>query len=115
MTSDPPMADAGDHPDEPTPHWHAHHVPKPGGAVVAGLCCYEVAATTINRALDDDLLPTVTGFVARFGWGRVFHRVFLLGAMGAMWGGLLTGAAGFTLLARRVVRRAVPGPTDPSG
>lgn len=62
---------------------------------MAGIAVYEVAAVTINSALELDLLPTITGSLQRFRWGRLFGKLAAVGILAAMWA--LVAAAAATL------------------
>jgi hypothetical protein len=80
-------------------------VPAPAGAVVGAACLYEVVAITVNAALDEDVLPSVTTYLTRFHWRSFFHRLLIIGMLAGMWTTLVSGAAVITQVARRAARR----------
>jgi hypothetical protein len=80
------------------------YVPAPAGAVVGAVCVYEVVAITVNAALDDDVLPSVTTYLTRFHWRSFVHRLLVLGLLAGMWATLVSAAAVLTQVARRAAR-----------
>jgi hypothetical protein len=91
----------GDLPHEPA----LHHVPSPGGSFVAAIAAYEVVAVTVNRALDLDVLPSVTTAVRRFRWHRVVFGVLAAGALASMWATIVVVAGAMVARASRSRRR----------
>lgn len=96
----------GDLPHEPAlHHHHVPHVPSPGGSFVAAIAAYEVVAVTVNRALDLDVLPSVTTAVRRFRWHRVVFGVLTAGALASMWATIVVVAGAMVARASRSRRR----------
>ncbi len=81
------------------------HVPAPAGAVVGAVCVYEVVAITVNAALDEDVLPSITTYLTRFHWRSFLRRLLVLGMLAGMWTTLVSSAAVITQVARRAARR----------
>ena len=96
----------GDLPHEPAlHHHHAPHVPSSGGSFVAAVAAYEVVAVTVNRALDLDVMPSVTTAVRRFRWHRVLLGVLTAGALASMWATIVVVAGAMVAKASRSHRR----------
>jgi hypothetical protein len=72
---------------------------------VAAIAAYEVVAVTVNRALDLDVLPSVTTAVRRFRWHRVVVGVLAAGALASMWATIVVVAGAMVARASRSRRR----------
>ena len=111
MTAVPPAepAPVDEHGREPEhEHHHLHIDGKTAiGATIAAVAVYEVAVTTINRALDEPLLPTSSHLISLLDAGEIYRfltpqwlrTAALLGA-GAIIGtlGVAGGVVGMTRL-----------------
>ncbi len=68
---------------------------------MAAVAAYEVVAVTVNRALDLDVLPSVTTAVRRFRWHRVLLGVLTAGALASMWAMIVVVAGAMAAKASR--------------
>jgi hypothetical protein len=76
------------------------------GAVVVLAAGYEVVAVTVNTALDEDILPSIIGWLQRPWLPSAMRRVEHATRAGVMWGVLVTGAVGVLAARHRATQRA---------
>jgi hypothetical protein len=76
------------------------------GAVVVLAAGYEVVAVTVNKALDEDILPSITGWLQRPWLPGAIRRVEHATRAGLMWGAVLTVAVGVLAARHRATQRA---------
>jgi hypothetical protein len=82
--------------NQPTSHHEHHHLHAPSpsfiGAAVAAVCVAELAAKTINRLLDENIVPVPSRSISRLSWVRVASGSGRFAARATMWTALAAGA-----------------------
>lgn len=78
---------------------------------MAAICVGELVALTVNRLLEEDIVPSPSQVIERISWSRAASRCTRLTARGSVWSALIMGAVAIQIRAR--MRR--PNPYTPKG